>query len=270
MKEMRPDSTVLHFHTLEKYLRDALGIEKLTEEGLKCLGLMDRGGYNSAAELLSDENLVPGSYILITYDEAFGIADEKIEHVSVLKMAELALEAFDKLYKDKGSYALVPREAFAVALLDSILYRDYTYEEPIRILFAEFGASLICPGGLMGGVGEEGFSSGSVSILRNMTLATIFLKLGLVTKLGTSVRKIIEAYKGMNASPSIFISEGETYFCLPADKNAASMAAKVYLDILISGKSFTMKDLANVAYGFQSTAGIDSFRKRLIEERAIN
>lgn len=81
------------------------------------------------------------------------------------------------------------------ALVNSIAHRDYTISAPIRILIFPNKVEFHTPGKLPNSVTIESMKIGGAHVLRNPTIYNLLEKMGLVTDVGSGIRRIIESVK---------------------------------------------------------------------------
>ncbi|NOY79328.1 MAG: transcriptional regulator, partial [Calditrichaeota bacterium] len=85
----------------------------------------------------------------------------------------------------------LPPAALREAVVNTIAHRDYTIHAPIRILLFEDRVEFHSPGKLPNTVTIESIRIGGAHVLRNPTIYNLLYKMGLVTDLGSGVRRII-------------------------------------------------------------------------------
>jgi ATP-dependent DNA helicase RecG len=247
-----PQAKALRFDALESQFKEKLALERLSDDALKCLGLMDRHGYNNIAELLADENAVSASIFEIQ-SFARGFKYSAIKQKSLITQFYWAMELFEEAYRSLGGECAVPKKAFREAVANAILYRDYRRVRPISIKLARDCAVIRSPGGLPDGISEVDYAQGSVAFLRNMTLADIFYKLRIIERYGSGVRFILDEYKNFSVRPYIAASDEEIVVRLPSVVGAMSKEANAILNLLCTGRAFTRNEIARKA-GFASEA----------------
>ena len=71
------------------------------------------------------------------------------------------------------------------------------------------------PGGLPPGITEEEYLRGGISVLRNRIISGIFLRLHLMERFGTGIRRISDAYKESDRKPVFEITENTIRIVLP-------------------------------------------------------
>jgi ATP-dependent DNA helicase RecG len=251
-EQQAPSVIRLSFRILEKHFKEVLDVEQLTDDSLKCLGLMDRQGYNSVAELLSDDNEIPNAAFEV-YSFAKGYKKSIVHRISLLSQLDIVLGYFNEAYPIDASVKYVPYEAFREAIINAMLYRDYHVEAPIIVDITKDGAVIKTPGGLPEGISNADFINGQVSIMRNITLAEIFYKLKIIGRLGTGINVITDAYTESASKPTIVVDKSYISFFLPAIKSDEALAINSIMNLLYDGRAYTIKELSKKVGFPQST-----------------
>jgi len=89
----------------------------------------------------------------------------------------------------------LPEFAWREALVNSIAHRDYTISAPIRLLIFQDRVEFRAPGKLPNSVTIERIKPSGAHVLRNPTIYNFLARMGLVTDLGSGVRRIIKSVK---------------------------------------------------------------------------
>ena len=89
----------------------------------------------------------------------------------------------------------IPMTVLREAIVNAIAHRDYTINAPIRVLIFTNRVEIHSPGRLPNTVTVESIKVGGSHVLRNPTIYNMLLKMGLVTDLGSGVRRIIKLVK---------------------------------------------------------------------------
>ncbi len=217
----------IYLNYLNNKLRDRLGVGVLTTDILKTLGLMNGENYTIAAALLADKNPIDHAGIsLVRFDSDLGlnIKDKMIlRNISILEQFDKAIEFYHKHINVreiiKGVYREtieeIPLVAFREAIANAIVHREYMIESDIRVEIFDDRVEIISPGGLPIGITEEEYIDGRVSIPRNRIIADIFLRLGIIERLATGIRRIREYYKNSGVNPEFFITQNSIKVILP-------------------------------------------------------
>ena len=215
-----------NFNYLNNKLRDRLGVGVLNADILKTLGLMNKDNYTIAAALLSDNNPInhAGISLVRFADIGLNISDKKIlRNISLLEQFDKAIEFYHKHINTreiiKGAYREtieeIPLVAYREAIANAIVHREYMLESDIRVEIFDDRAEIISPGGLPIGITEEEYLDGRVSIPRNRIIADIFLRLGIIERLATGIRRIREYYKNSGVNPEFLIAQNSIKVILP-------------------------------------------------------
>lgn len=82
------------------------------------------------------------------------------------------------------------------------------------------------PGGLPKGLSKEEYLAGQLSILRNLIIANIFFRLGLIEQFGTGIQRILAAYADSKSQPQFLIYENSIKIILPVVKTELQCVSK--------------------------------------------
>lgn len=96
---------------------------------------------------------------------------------------------------EREEYPEIEDYVLREALVNSIAHRDYTISAPIRVLMFKDRIEFHSPGKLPNTVTIESMKLGAAHVLRNPTIYNYLSKMGLVTDLGSGIRRIIESAK---------------------------------------------------------------------------
>jgi len=107
----------------------------------------------------------------------------------------------------------IPEVVLREAIVNAIAHRDYTIEGPIRIIVYENRVEVRTPGKLPNSVTIDSLKIGGSHVLRNPTIYNLLYKMGLVTDLGSGVRRMIELMKKYS-NEDIILQEVENEFVL--------------------------------------------------------
>ena len=222
--EMKSHSQALTFEVLKQYLSKKMGIKKVSNDTLKTLGLFKDGFYNNAAALLADKNDFPGLDIVrYAYDDQSIHERITCEGVSVLSQLDCVINQYRKHYiveKIEGisrkQCEVIPEKSLREAIANALVHRVWYANARIIVSFYDNRIEVVSPGGLPKDTDEELYLAGGVSVPRNATLAFVFLRLGLIERLGTGVKRIKRAYENSFAKPSFTVSANAIQVVLPA------------------------------------------------------
>ncbi len=217
----------LNFFLLSSKLKDTINIHELTEDLLVTLGLKVSGVYNNAAALLSDNNPIENAGIqLIAYvdDSVLEIKDRQVlSNSSVLKQFDVSMDFYRKhinireIIKESYRKTIeeIPLVAYREAIANAIVHRDYSRESDIRLEVFSDRVEIMSPGSLPIGISEDEYIDGRISIPRNRILADIFLRLKIIEKLATGIRRIKEYYRDSEVKPTFLVSDNSIIIVLP-------------------------------------------------------
>ena len=216
----------IHFNYLNNKLRDRLGISVLNDDILKTFGLKNGDNFTIAAALLSDNNPInhAGISFVRFADVGLNIRDKQVlRNISILEQFDKAIEFYHKHINIreiiKGAYREtieeIPLVAYREAIANAIVHREYMLESDTRVEIFDDRAEIISPGGLPIGITEAEYLDGRVSIPRNRIIADIFLRLGIIERLATGIRRIREYYKNSGVNPEFLIAQNSIKVILP-------------------------------------------------------
>jgi len=204
----------LELDHFEKFFRDYLGME-ITDESIytymKNLKVISSREKPTLTGLLffgrHPQFFLPHARVITAYiegddlslppkdkKEMDGRVPEILENVMVFLKLHLKEE-----HRIRGMepelYPEIPEEALREALVNAIAHRDYTISAPIRILIFKDRVEFHTPGVLPNTVTIESMKIGGSHVLRNPTIYNFLAKMGLVTDIGSGVRRIITLIK---------------------------------------------------------------------------
>lgn len=238
----------LYFNYLESKMRKILGINSLSEDLLISLGLIENRKYNNAAALFSDDNPVDSSVIqMIAYNDrtVLGIKDRvESKNTSILKQFDECLDFYKKHINISeiidGAYRKtveeVPLVAYRESIANLLVHRDYMKNVDSRIEIFSDRIEIVSPGGLPIGILEDEYLEGRISIPRNRIIADIFLRLKIIEKLGTGIRRIKEYYREYDTKPEFIITENSITVILPRINKEIKKVNEINLDRLNSNE----------------------------------
>ena len=260
-EELSSEMQDLTFEKLEKELKSKTGIERLDLNILKTLNLFsDKNGYNIAAEILADENMLPGIDIGKFGDSISIIKKRKTyEHTSILNLYDAAYEMFRDYYEydviegsERRTVGLIPGAAYREAVANALIHRVWDVKDHIRIFMFDDRVEIFSPGGLPRGMTKEAYLSGNYSTLRNPVISNVFFRLKIVEIFGTGIRRIKEAYQDSVAKPEFEVYENSIKVILPVVKERASIngeAGLVYDAVSMQAGSSISQIAEKVPFG---------------------
>ena len=225
-EELPYNGKCLEFTYLEKKLRKVVGIDDLSLDVIKTLGLYTDGDFNNAAAFLADTNTCRACGIdLVRFGENENIFLDRVtvEKQSLLKQYDVALEFFDKWYAPyeevSGFYRVervyIPREAYREAIANALCHRDFSINAQVRIAGYSDRVEITSPGGITEGITEFEFMEGAISSLRNETIAEVFHRLKLIEKFATGIKRIKSEYSMYAEKPRFKIYPSAITIVLP-------------------------------------------------------
>lgn len=264
-EELPYDGGHLDFAVLEENLKKVVGIDELSLDVLKTLGLYTDGDFNNAAAFLADTNTYRSCGIdIVRFGETENIFLERItvEKQSLLKQYEEALNFFDKWYAPyeevAGFYRVervyIPREAYREAIANALCHRDFSMNAQVRVAGYSDRIEITSPGGLTEGITEQEFSKGAISSLRNENVAEVFHRLKLIEKFATGIKRIKAEYSTFTEEPDFKIYPNAITIVLPRIDYSLRESGN---DTINAGNG-TIKEKNGVIKGGYGTINIDN------------
>ena len=255
----------LSFEVLREKLYETLDVTSMSDDLLKTLGLLKRGTYNYAAELLSDENGFSGVDIVRFGASISDLLDRRSAlGVSVLSQFDAAMELYDSYYrrervegKRREVVEAVPQDAFREAIANALVHRTWDVRANVKVSMFADRIEVSSPGGLPAGISEEEYLAGRVSVLRNPILAEAFFRLELIEKFGTGVIRIREAYRGEVEKPKFHLGENSITVILPVIGTLSGITAdeSIVFELMAAGRRYARRELEEIT-GFERTKTI--------------
>ncbi len=275
----RAEDQSLEFKLLEEKMKSGLGIDSLTLDILKTLGLYAKEGYfNRAALLLSDRPDLPMSGVdMVKFGDNINLILFRgtSQGVSILAQFDYALEIFERYYQyqeiidyKREDKQLIPKAAFREALANALVHREWDLPAHIQIAMYQDRIEINSPGGLPLGMSQESYLNEYASILRNPIIAGVFHRLGLIEKFGTGVARILNAYEGSYLKPKFKIGPDNIRVTLPFYKESLpylSQAEHMVYD-LIQDQGISSRSAIDAKTGFDKSKTLRVIRKLLDKE----
>jgi len=143
------------------------------------------------------------------------ILEDTIKFLKLYLKEEHRIEGFEP-----ETHPEVPETALREAIINAIAHRDYTITAPIRILIFKDRVEIRSPGRLPNTVTIESMKVGGSHVLRNPTIYNFFVKMGLVTDVGSGVARLIRTVKEATGKEVELKEEnGEFVVIIPRKKN---------------------------------------------------
>ena len=251
--ELPSHTQELKFSSLEKKLKENVGIENFSTDILRTLGLFSKDRkFNNAASLLADKNDFPGIDIARTEENISYILDRRtFSGISVLDQYDLTIEMYRQYYQyevidgiKRRSIEKIPETAFREACANALIHRNWNIPANIRIIMFPDRIEMISPGGLPNGVTKEDYLQSKVSILRNPILGGVFFRMHYIEHFGTGVLRILESYKNSSRKPVFDINENSIRVVLPDIVNEKLSAdQQIVYEMMKDGSEIATKDV---------------------------
>lgn len=265
------------FSYLEGKLQEKLGIDKLNNDILKTLELIDKNNeLTNAGDIFADRNSRNMIDIVRFGDDINTILSRfTYKDMSILKAFDLALEKYKEYYnieKIDGMYRrkieLIPEAAFREAIANALVHRDWMIQSFIQISLTEEGIRIISPGSLTQGISEEEYINGNLSLMRNPIIANIFFRLDIIEAFGTGIRRIKKAYEDEVVKPEFKVYQNSIEVFLPVIEKSLDLSIdeNKVIKALIN-KKLSSSQLGEIT-GFKKNKLIDILNS-LIEKSVV-
>lgn len=265
------------FSYLEGKLQEKLGIDKLNNDILKTLELIDKNNeLTNAGDIFADNNLRNMIDIVRFGDDINTILSRfTYKDMSILKAFDLALDKYKEYYnieKIDGMYRrkieLIPEAAFREAIANALVHRDWMVQSFIQISLTEEGIRIISPGSLTQGISEEEYINGNLSLMRNPIIANIFFRLDIIEAFGTAIRRIKKSYEDEVVKPEFKVYQNSLEVFLPIIEKSLDLSIdeNKVIKALIN-KKLSSSQLGEIT-GFKKNKLIDILNS-LIEKSVV-
>ena len=238
----------------------------------------DDGRYNMTAYLCADDNGMPILFAKYAGTDRDVLTENKnFGYCSLIKATEQVLDKFsveNRIYArvtatKREERPMVDPQALREAVINAILHNDYSYNNPPKFEMFSDRIEITSTGGLPWGMTKEDFFNGK-SCPRNPELMRIFQDMELVERLGSGVRRILNAY-----APDVF-EISDTFFRVtfrykqafdePVQKTTQKTTQKI-LDAIRKNPQISRQELAEIV-GI-SESGIKWQLKKMKDEGII-
>lgn len=265
------------FSYLEEKLQEKLGIDKLNNDILKTLELIDKNNeLTNAGDIFADNNSRNMIDIVRFGDDINTILSRfTYKDMSILKAFDLALDKYKEYYnieKIDGMYRrkieLIPEAAFREAIANALVHRDWMIQSFIQISLTDEGIRIISPGSLTQGISEEEYINGNLSLMRNPIIANIFFRLDIIEAFGTGIRRIKKAYEDEVVKPEFKVYQNSIEVFLPVIEKSLDLSIdeNKVIKALIN-KKLSSSQLGEIT-GFKKNKLIDLLNS-LIEKSVV-
>ena len=128
---------------------------------------------------------------------------------------------------------MIPKEAFREAIANALAHRTWDVKSNINVAMYDNRIEITSPGGLPKGISKEEYLNGGISIPRNYILCNVFLRLHMIERFGTGIKRINQYYKDNAIKPQYVITENMIKICLPIiEKNTLEGDESVIFNLL--------------------------------------
>jgi len=114
------------------------------------------------------------------------ILEDTQKYLNLFLREEHVIEGFEPEIKRE-----IPPAALREAVVNAVSHRDYTIAAPIRVIMYEDRVEIRTPGKLPNSVTLDSIKIGGSHILRNPSIYNLLYKMGMVTDLGSGVKRIL-------------------------------------------------------------------------------
>lgn len=269
-EELPSKTQELNFTMLERRLKEELNVDLLSMDILKTLELYsDNNGYNIAAQLLADQNDYPG-IDSVRFGDSIDILQDRecFSKQSILIQYERIIEKFCKYYEYeeiKGAYRnkveMIPEKAFREAIANALVHRTWDINANINVSMYKDKIEISSPGGLPKGISDEIYRNGGISIPRNPIIANVFLRLNMIERFGTGIRRINETYQDSETKPIYRVFNDMIQIILPVIKENSTLSTdeRIIVDLLRNTAMSTSS--VATATGFGKTKSLEILNK---------
>lgn len=257
------------------YLRDqGLNFES---SQMRTLGVMnEQNEYTNLGLLLSDQSPYVVKVAVYQDDTSlefktrkefsgsiFKIVQDVFDYFMIINKMNSKLVGFSRIDQyDYPIYAL--REAF----LNAVVHRDYSFKGSVNINVFSNRIEIVSLGGIINGLTLDDISRG-VSETRNLRLANIFYRIGLIEAYGTGLRRIYESYFNSPNKPEI-IATPNTFTIILFNTNQETIILtdrQKILDYIRLNGSITRAEVEQII-GVKKSAALNVL-KQMIDENLI-
>lgn len=261
--DMDAGTQALSFDALGEAMDRVLGIRAMDDDTLKTLGLLREGRFNNAAALLADHNEFPGMEVVRYAADGESMHERAtLEGMSVLLQLDRVVEEYRRHYVvervegvSRKRREIVPEESFREAVANALVHRLWYVNARTVVSFYPDRIEVVSPGGLPPDVDEELYLEGGISVPRNATLAYVLLRLGIIERLGTGIRRIKRAYEGSLLKPLFSVSAHAIKVTLPVVRELDDLTSeqRAVLACFKPGLELTSSELEELLEASRST-----------------
>lgn len=243
----------LSFDTLSAWQQEKIGTDIPIKDLLKSFQMYsDEEGYTNAALWLSDHNPVSGISI-VQFGSSFDEIrfSQRLDHQSILSLYTDVCSLFNRIYSLEVIEGLertlkfqIPEVAFREALANALVHRSWQSSADIQISFFPDRVTILSPGGLPEPLTANDYLNRMISMPRNMNLAIVFQRLGLIERFGTGIGRILKSYQNSIEQPYFEITDTSISVTLPFDQSISELSSNASLLLsLIQNGTYKKKKL---------------------------
>ena len=272
----------LSFEVLKTMLIEKIGIQQFSKDTLRTLGLINQEKYTRAAQLLADDNEINQSITSIIrfgHKASVFLERQEVARKSLLIQYQDSLTMFNKWYPqfeqiigfERITRQQIPHEAFREGVANALVHRRFDLNASVQIAMYEDRIEITSPGGLPQGISKTAYLYGQVSLLRNMTIAEVFYRLGLIEKFGTGILRIRESYENYSPKPEFDISDNFIRVVLPVVDYEAVLEEKdirTNIMVALSKRSPLSRSQLEQITGFKRS-WLHQQLKKMVEEGSL-
>lgn len=244
---------------------------------LATLGCYNEDGYTITAHLLSDQNDYPG-ISLVKFGQTINQIEirKQLKNESVLKINQDTLQLLTSLLTYEEITGVfrelkmhVPERALRETLINAVIRRDWNIPGDIQIEIFSDKITVLSPGGLPKSMTEEEYLYSNRSIPRNTQLTLIFLRLNLIERLGTGLRRVKDAYAAERVKPVFRVFPNSILVELPfIDQSRELDPDSEQILMILKQSGFLKRKEIETAAGFSQSKTI-RLLKELLEAKQV-
>lgn len=244
---------------------------------LATLGCYNEDGYTITAHLLSDQNDYPG-ISLVKFGQTINQIEirKQLKNESVLKINQDTLQLLTSLLTYEEITGVfrelkmhVPERALRETLINAVIHRDWNIPGDIQIEIFSDKITVLSPGGLPKSMTEEEYLYSNRSIPRNTQLTLIFLRLNLIERLGTGLRRVKDAYAAERVKPVFRVFPNSILVELPfIDQSRELDPDSEQILMILKQSGFLKRKEIETAAGFSQSKTI-RLLKELLEAKQV-
>ncbi len=147
--------------------------------------------------------------VILDHKTLNGCLSEQLEKIEQLLRIHLSNNGIIRDFKPETRYEM-PLEMLREAIVNALVHRDYSLSAPIRVLMFTDRIEIHSPGSLPNGVTVENIRAG-IHVERNPIILSLMAKLGLMTRLGTGILRILRLAEEAQLPPPDLIENDSEF-----------------------------------------------------------